>query len=235
MHDKVSARRHDPLQYLTKGSIDQYKKGDVICDLPNGFATRLSLVLTGRVLVTYADARGKSVLLQVVQPDGFFGDAGLWSAPTVAERMVAATSTEIMSWPAEEVEAQIRREPTLGLALIEELCARCTALRERIFALAVLPTRPRLIVTLLHLGDTVGEETDNRMTRLSGFSHQLIADYVGTSREIITMELNWLRQRGAIEYKRAYMDLSKDALAVELRGQESFSYADAALTRHAAW
>lgn len=235
MQEKNYAKR-DPLQYLTKGQIARYDKGEVICDLPGASPTRLWLVLTGRVLATCADAHGKSVLLQVVEQDGFFGHTGLWSEPEVTERMVAARQTEVMSWTAEEVEAQVQHEPNLGLALIEEMCSRCSVLRDRIFALAVLPTRPRLVVSLMHLGETIGEEKDNRTVRVTGFSHQLLADYIGTSREIITTELNRLRQRGAIEYKRTYIDLSKDALAEELRatGQESLSRFNGTLTRQTA-
>jgi hypothetical protein len=66
-------------------------------------------------------------------------------------------------------------------------------------------------------------------------THQLIADYTGTSREIVTMELNRLRRLSAIGYARAYIDLHKDALASELRneGQPSFC-PGAGLTHRAA-
>ena len=225
MHETARVTRHDPLHHLQKSQISKYSKGDVIYEATSTAQPRLYLVLSGRVQVFHTDHGGQNVLLQLVEPEGFFGETGLWAAaPMIGQSAVAATQCEIMSWAAQDVEAQIMREPALGLALIEELCSRCSTLRERIFALSVLPNRARLMVALLQLADTIGEETETGAIRLRGLTHQLIADYTGTSREIVTMELNRLRRRAAIGYARAYIDLYKDALAAELaeEGQGSF-------------
>jgi CRP-like cAMP-binding protein len=235
MNQRLRANRHDPLHHLQKSQIAKFAKGDVIYESASP-ETRLYLVLSGRVQVFHSDNGGQRVLLQIVEPEGFFGETGMWgAAPPLSHTAVAATQTELMSWTSQEVEAQIMREPSLGLALIEELCERCTLLRERIFALSVLPNRARLMVALLQLGDMIGEETETGAIRLRGLTHQLIADYTGTSREIVTMELNRLRRLSAIGYARAYIDLHKDALAAELRneGQPSFC-PGAGLTHRAA-
>ena len=217
-NSRMRADRHDPLHYLQKSQIVKYEKGDVISDAER--QGRLYLVLSGRAQVFHTDNTGRNVLLQIIEPEGFFGESGMWApAPWLNQTAIAAIPTEVMSWTAAEIEAQILREPALGLALLEDLCTRCTILRERIFALSVLPNRARLMVTLLQLGEMIGEETETGAVRVCGLTHQLLADYAATSREIVTMELNWLRRIGAIDYSRAYIDVKKDMLIAELRNE----------------
>jgi Mn-dependent DtxR family transcriptional regulator len=50
-------------------------------------------------------------------------------------------------------------------------------------------------------------------------THQAIADYVGTSREIVTSELNRLRRLGYVNYSRLYTDIFVSALSEWMRQQ----------------
>jgi len=225
MSQETRTSRHDPLYHLQKSQITKYNKGDLIFEPATASLPKLYLLLSGRVQVFHKENTGQNVLLQIVEAEGLFGETGLWSGRLPASHTaIAAIQSEVMSWTAQEVEAQVLREPGLGLALIEALCERCVLMRERILALSVLPNRARLIVALLQLGEMIGEEIGNGSIRLRGLTHQLIADYTGTSREIVTMELNRLRRGAAIGYARAYIDLFPDQLAGELRSerQESF-------------
>jgi hypothetical protein len=49
--------------------------------------------------------------------------------------------------------------------------------------------------------------------RIDSLTHQTIADYVGTSREIVTLEMNRIRQLGLIQYNLRYIDIYSSALA----------------------
>lgn len=48
-------------------------------------------------------------------------------------------------------------------------------------------------------------------------THQLIAEYVGTSREIVTFQMNHLRQLGYIRYSRKGIEVYLQALKEHLR------------------
>ena len=124
-----------------------------------------------------------------------------------------------MSWSTEDIERQIEREPRLGLALLEGFGANNLLLRDRVAALALYKTGPRVMLALVQLAKTVGEPTPTGALRINGLTHQSIADYVGTSREIVTSEMNRLRRLGYVEYSRRYIDVFADALAEWLRQQ----------------
>ena len=48
-------------------------------------------------------------------------------------------------------------------------------------------------------------------------THQAIAEYVGTSREIVTSQMNHLRQAGFLRYSRRGVQVYADALREHLK------------------
>ena len=55
--------------------------------------------------------------------------------------------------------------------------------------------------------------------RLSHLSHRTIAEYVGTAREVVTIQMNKLRRLGYVAYSRLYTDVYVDGLAASLQGR----------------
>jgi Mn-dependent DtxR family transcriptional regulator len=48
-------------------------------------------------------------------------------------------------------------------------------------------------------------------------THQVISEYVGTSREIVTFQMNHLRQKGLLRYSRKGIQVYTDALREHLQ------------------
>jgi CRP-like cAMP-binding protein len=83
-------------------------------------------------------------------------------------------------------------------------------------------------LALIQLARTNGSSTPQGATRLTGLTHQAIADYVGTSREIVTSEMNRLRRLGYLSYSRLHTDIYLSALTEWMRQQGTRVYADTA-------
>ena len=81
------------------------------------------------------------------------------------------------------------------------------------------------MLALIQLSQSVGTQTPGGALRITGLTHQAIADYVGTSREIVTSEMNRLRRMGYINYSRLYTDIYASALQEWTRQQGAVSYA----------
>jgi CRP/FNR family transcriptional regulator len=124
-----------------------------------------------------------------------------------------------MSWTRAEIEQQIEREPHLGIALSQFLVAQCVALQDRIESMAVHKTPERVMVALAQLAQTLGTPLPDGATRLASLTHQTIAEYVGTSREIVTFQMNRLKRLGMIRYTRRYIDVFTMAVENVLRQQ----------------
>jgi CRP-like cAMP-binding protein len=88
--------------------------------------------------------------------------------------------------------------------------------------MAVYSTPERIALTLLQLADSIGTPGADRSVRLRPLTHQTIAEYVCTSREIVTFHMNRLRTNGIVRYSR-FIDIRADALTQVLkeRGETS--------------
>jgi Crp-like helix-turn-helix domain len=69
------------------------------------------------------------------------------------------------------------------------------------------------------LADSLGSPMADGATRVPALTHHTIAEYVGTSREIVTFQLNRLRRLGMLRYSRKHMDIFTSALQEVLRNQ----------------
>jgi CRP-like cAMP-binding protein len=85
--------------------------------------------------------------------------------------------------------------------------------------MAVYKTPERVMVSLIQLAHTLGTPTGDGASRIGSLTHQTMAEFVGTSREIVTFQLNRLRRLGMIRYSRKYMDIYTGAIAESLRQQ----------------
>jgi CRP/FNR family transcriptional regulator len=207
----------DPLTYLPRKPVTDFAKGRVIYS-PDRPVDRLFLLVLGRVKVNTTADDGYETIGRLVSPEGLFGEAVLIGGrPT--ESAVALDAATLMSWSREEIEQQIEREPRLGLALSQYLVRQCIGLQERVESMAVHKTPERVMVALIQLADQMGTPQPDGATRLASLTHHTIAEYIGTSREIVTFQMNRLRRAGMIRYTRRYIDVITPALITALREQ----------------
>ena len=103
-----------------------------------------------------------------------------------SEAAVVLDAAMLMSWTRDEIEAQIEREPRLGFALAQYFVRQCIALQERIEAVALHKTPERVLLAFAQLADLLGTPQPDGAMRIDSLTHHTIADYVGTSREIVT-------------------------------------------------
>jgi len=209
------SHRADALHYLTRKPLVDYVKGGVIYSGPS---TALYLTVAGRVKVAKVSADGTESAARIVPPGGLFGEACLAERPA-AERAVALDNLQIMAWKRAEIEQQVEKEPALGLALMEVVIARCLELGERVQTIATCLTPQRVMIALLRLAEQLGEEQSDGAWRMASLTHHTLAEYVGTSREIVSSQMSALRRRGLIQYSRQHIDVYCEAIEQALRSQ----------------
>jgi hypothetical protein len=53
---------------------------------------------------------------------------------------------------------------------------------------------------------------DSGSVRLPAITHQLLSEYIGSSRELVTWHLGSLRRMGQVRYTRLYIDIHRKTL-----------------------
>ena len=206
----------DPLAHLPCSSIVEYKKGQMIYnqDQPS---TSIYLVIDGKVKVCRLADDGHQVVVDIYQPDEFFGESAFLSLPHRAEQATALENTKLMTWTASEIEDIVQKRPKLAIALLQILVQRTLDFGHRIESFSVDNIARRLARSLIRFSERLGTPEDDGSVRMVPFTHELLSQYVGTSREIVTHYMNQFRRQGYLRYSRKGIILYKDAFKEWLR------------------
>ena len=124
-----------------------------------------------------------------------------------------------MGWSRADIELQVEREPQLGIALSQYLVRQCLELQDRIESMAVHKTPERVMLALLQLASDLGVPTPDGAMRVAPLTHHTIAEFVGTSREIVSFQMNRLRRLGLIRYSRQFIDVYASMMRQNLKQQ----------------
>jgi CRP/FNR family transcriptional regulator, cyclic AMP receptor protein len=206
----------DPLAHLPCSSIVEYKKGQMIYsqDQPS---TNIFLVIDGKVKVCRLADDGHQVVSDIYQADEFFGESAFLGLPHRNEQATALENTKLMTWSANEIEEIIMKRPKLAIALLQILVQRSIEFGQRIESLSVDNIARRLARTLIRFSERLGSPEEDGSVRMVPFTHELLSQYVGTSREIVTHYMNQFRRQGYIRYSRKGILLYRDAFNDWLR------------------
>lgn len=206
------------MTYLPRKPAQEFARGWAIYDgqQPND---HLYVVIAGRVKISNCADDGCQTVGRIVSSEGLFGESCLIGGNSRAESAVALDNSTVMSWSRGEIEQHIDRQPLLGLALSQHLVRHCISLQDRIESMAVHRTPERISLALIQLAADLGSPLEDGSVRVASLTHHTIADYVGTSREIVTFQMNRLRRLGFIRYSRKYIDVYAEALKTALHDQ----------------
>jgi CRP/FNR family cyclic AMP-dependent transcriptional regulator len=201
----------DPLAHLPCSTIIEYKKGQVIYnqDQPS---TSIYLVIDGKVKVCRLADDGRQVVVDIYQPDEFFGESAFLGLAQRTEIAVALENTKAMTWTTNEIEEITMKRPKLAIALLQLLVQRSMDFGYRIESFSVDNIARRLARTLIRFSERLGTKNDDGSVQMIPFTHELLSQYVGTSREIVTHYMNQFRRQGYLRYSRKGIMLYRDAL-----------------------
>ncbi|MGD0872888.1 MAG: Crp/Fnr family transcriptional regulator [Bryobacteraceae bacterium] len=191
----------DPLAHLPCSTILEFRKGQIVYsqDQPS---TSLYLVIEGKVKVSRLSDDGHQVVVDIYQPDEFFGESAFLNLPHRAEQVTTLEDTKLMAWTAAEIEDIVLKRPRLAMAMLQILVQRTINLTHRIESFSADNIARRLARSLLRFSERLGTPQPDGSVKMAAFTHELLSQYVGTSREIVTHYMNQFRRMGHLQYSR---------------------------------
>ena len=202
--------RIDPLEYLPHRKVTTFRRGQVIFNDQKP-ASGIYLVVRGKIMLRYHVDSGAWVLSDFCSTDEFFGESGLLPVPSNRECAIAMEDSSLMFWSGAEILDLVQTSPRLGVALIQVVLERNLRDQERLESLLLEKSPERIVRTLLYFADRVGT-AEGAAVRVPPLSHRTIAGYIAASREIVTIQMNSLKQSGHIRYSRKGIVVNSDAL-----------------------
>ena len=156
----------------------------------------LFILKQGRVQLYRISPEGKKLVIPTLGPGTLFGDMALlgqWMHNTFAE---AVEDCLICVMSRTDLERQVVRKPEVALRMLDITSRRLREAEGRLEDLAFKGIPARLASLLLRLS----EEQEGE--RITGLTHQDLAETVGTYRETATQVLNDLKSQGLIDIGR---------------------------------
>ena len=150
----------------------------------------------GRVDLYRIARDGRKLVVATLGSHTIFGEMGLLGQGMYGCYAEAAEDSLICVLSRADLQALIRRNPEVGLRLLAELGARLREREEELEALAFRGLPARLATLLLREADIYGT--------IDGYSHQELAERLGTYRETVSQLLGRFRGEGlvAVEPRR---------------------------------
>jgi CRP/FNR family transcriptional regulator, cyclic AMP receptor protein len=206
----------NPLAHLPYSAIVQYRKGSIIYDW-EGPPTSIYLVVEGRVRVSRVAINGRRLVLDIYQTDEFLGESAFLKRHHTRDLAVAMEDTKLMGWTAAEIESLIAERPRLGVALLQLLVHRNLGFAQRIEGLSTDTIGRRLACTLIEFSERLAAPEVDGWATILPLTHKVLSEYLGTSREIVTSQMNRFRRDGYVKYSRQEVKLRRSGLLEWLR------------------
>jgi CRP-like cAMP-binding protein len=171
-------------------------KGHTIVEegLPGDY---MYVIRDGQVKVTKLSGDGREKILELLGPGDFFGEMSLLDNAVRSASVKSLTETRILALSRSDFLKELRHNPDLAMAVIQELTHRVRQMDEQASSLSFQRVKERARGLLVRLARNDCSRHGRRAT--PALTHQQIADMIGTSRETVTRIVKRLKQDGWLE------------------------------------
>jgi CRP-like cAMP-binding protein len=164
---------------------------------PEERGTHLYILQSGRVRLYKLSAEGRALTLAVLEPFAVFGEMsalGPWRHDSFAEAMGECSVGVINSTDLIET---IDRHPQIALRLMELMAQRLQSMQNKLADIAFKSVPQRLATVLLDLV-AASHLPQNGTPAVVRYTHQQLAEMIGSYRETVTKAVGDFRDGGLI-------------------------------------
>lgn len=187
----------DRSELLDLGQLQTCVKGEFIFSAGEP-SQHVFLLLDGRIKIYQSSTIGKDAILWFCFAGELFG---LAEAASGGGRLVSAQACdrcEILRIRQEHFSAYLETHPRTSLAIVQVLAIRLRALGDVVINLISDDVRTRILKMVLQLGARCGVPAAQGLCLDIAFTHQELADMIGTSRQTVTSTLGHLEREGLL-------------------------------------
>lgn len=189
----LSERDRAELERMT--TITSVSRGRVFYQ-PEDVGEVLFLIKEGRVQLYRISPEGKKLVIATLGPGTLFGEMALLGQQMHNAFAEAVDDCTILVMSRADLERLILSKPAVGLRLLQITGRRLSDAEARLQDMAFKSIPARLASLLLRLA------AERNSPDIVGFTHQDLAETIGTYRETATQVLNDMKAEGLIEIGR---------------------------------
>lgn len=186
---------NDQARAVADGVVKRrYRRGELVVEQGKK-SNALFILLNGRARVLTADARGREVILAVLEAGDYVGEMSLIDNQPHSASVRCEVQCDMLILGRAEFARCLPENSSLSYAIMRGLVTRLRSADRQIESLALLDVYGRVARTLLDMA----EDVDGEKLIRSKVSRQDMAKIVGASREMVSRVMKDLEERGVIE------------------------------------
>jgi CRP/FNR family transcriptional regulator, cyclic AMP receptor protein len=156
------------------------------------------LVEHGLVRTFYTSPAGREITLAYWQPGNIVGTPQVFSTHVHQWSGIAATNAGVLFFRGEDLLQLMQRIPVFAIAIVEALEFKGKCLSALVQMLGTRSVAERLAMLLYNLAELHGVREKDGIAIGKPFTHEVLAQMVGASRQWVTMTLDRMRSEGLI-------------------------------------
>ena len=158
--------------------------------------------------------------LLVLEPTAIFGEMMLVDEGIQDSFAEAMSHCSVGALDRDELRRVLRAYPSVSLRLMEIMSRRLRALESKLADVAFKSVPQRLATVLLNLADTRAGQVDSSMPpAVVRYTHQQLAEMIGSYRETVTKAIGEFREAGLIRVEEEAIHLTDMTRLQELAGR----------------
>ena len=181
-------------------SID-VQRGETVFH-PGTPSNAVYLVEEGRIKLSFLDESGKTLTIDILDPDQMFGEMCLVGEKLRRYLAAAIEDSLVRQVSKRDFVDAVNADPRYLQLMLQHFASRTRILEETLEDFAFKDIQARLSRQLLRLSDEYGVKTKEGI--LIGFqlTHKDLADMIGSARENTTLALNRFAREGILDKSR---------------------------------
>ena len=186
---------------------------DIITFGDNNFDAYINF--TGALEVTYLLSEGKKVTFDILAANSFFGEISAIDGKIRSANITALSDVTLGKIPDKYFRDVLLKNSDFTRGLLSECASRIRSNNQQIVHLASADSMKKTIIQLLRLSK-LRQTPQGSVKLVEGVSHEMIASFVGLSRETVTRMISASKKEGLI------IDTSKGSIALDVEKISKF-------------
>ncbi|MCY6959802.1 Crp/Fnr family transcriptional regulator [Clostridium brassicae] len=184
------------------GIIQRYSKNEMIY-FQEDVAESFYLIKSGRVRIFLISPEGTELTIEILRKGKLFGESSYFSYGSRLTSVSAATDVELISVSLENLYPYLTKYPELMIQMFHLMSLTMKNLSTQVNSMAFLPADKKLAELLLRLGVHF-KKNKNDESYIIDYSHEEIAQLIGSCRVTVTKILNSFQEKGLVSlgYKK---------------------------------
>lgn len=167
----------------------------------------LFLLKEGRVRLYRLSPDGKALTTAMIEPGAVFGEMALLGQGMQDSFAEALADCALYVLSRRDVQEVLLADPRVSRRLLELVSRRLSATERKLEEFAFRNVPQRLASLLLQLAHVPPGRSAGPVTLPARYTHQQLAEMIGTYRETVTKVLNDLRQQGLVRMEHGHIQL----------------------------